>query len=140
MGSGHIPIRRHGLSQVETYEVTADELERIEREGGDVGFDFQICLFCLTLASSFLIGLILSPPPDSKPKIFIVFSVLVVVGFLVGIVFGLKWYFSRNAFSVTLAKIRARQIGPIGEEGREFKPSDLANLPSVEPTPKQDAP
>lgn len=135
--SGHIPIRRHGLSHVETYEITADELKRIEQEGSDVGFDFQIGQFCLTLAASFLIGLILSPPPDDHPKTFVVFTVLVVVGFLMGIIFGIKWFVSRRSFSFTIREIRERQVGPIGEEGRELKPSELDQIPSTEPGGQQ---
>jgi hypothetical protein len=133
MESGNIPVRRHGLSHVETYDVTADELERIEREGSDVGFDFQISQFCLTVAISFFVGLILSPPPDSNPKTFIVFVVLVVVGVLVGFIFGIKWYKNRGAFSRTISRIKERQIGPVGEEGKELKAGDLEKLTPSEP-------
>lgn len=49
-----IPIKRHGLAHVETYDVTADELDRMERAAGDTGLDFQIAQFALTVASSFL--------------------------------------------------------------------------------------
>lgn len=132
MNLGHIPVRRHELSHVETYEVTADELDRIESEGADVGFHFHIGLFCLTMATSFLVGLILSPPPDSSPKTFVVFAVVVVVGFLVGIIFGIKSYLSRGAFAGTIRRIRERQIGPLGEKGSELGPSQLAQLPSEE--------
>ena len=72
MGPLHIPILRHGLHHLETYEITADELNRIEREGGDIGFDFQIAQFCLTIAASFLANLLISPPPDNRPKTFTV--------------------------------------------------------------------
>lgn len=133
MGSANIPLRRHGLSHVETYDVTADELDRIESEGRDVGFDFQVALFCLTLAASFFVSLLLSPPPADKPKTFIVIAVIVVVGFLLGVIFLIKWLRSKKALSLTLRRIRERQVGPVGEEGKELKPSDLANLPSVEP-------
>jgi hypothetical protein len=127
-----ILLKRHGIAHVETYDVTADELDRLESEGGDVGFDFHICSFCLTLATSFLLGLILSPPPDNRPKLFVVLVVIVVVGFLMGAIFAVKWFRSRGAFSKTIRRIRDRQIGPVGEKGNELAPSELGALPSEE--------
>jgi hypothetical protein len=131
--SGQIPIRRHGIRDVEAYDVTADELERIQREGSDVGFDFQIAQFCITLAGSFLTGLILSPPPPTARNTFDVFVVLVVVGFFLGAIFGVKWYRNRGAFSETIRKIKERQIGPVGDEQHQLKASELDELQLVEP-------
>jgi len=139
MDTGHIPVRRHGLSHVETYDVTSDELERIEAEGADEGFNFHIALFCLTMASSCLLGLVLSPPPNDKPKTFVVLVVLVVVGFLVGLIFGIKWFIGRGAFSATIRRIGDRQVGPLGEKGGELGPSELQALPSEEESGPGDA-
>lgn len=132
MSNGHIPVRRHGIAHVEMYDVTADELDRIERESSDVGLDFQISLFCLTLGCSFLIALIFSPPPTNAIKTFIVFVILTSIGFLMGFIFFIKWFRGRRTFSSTLQKIRERQIGPVGEKGRELQPSELQALPSEE--------
>jgi hypothetical protein len=107
-----------------------DELELLQKEGGDVGLDFQIAEFCLTLALSFLAGILFSPPPDTKPKTFIVFVVLVVVGFLGAVIFGIRWYRSRSSFALVIKRIRERQMGPLGESGAELKPSQLEELPS----------
>lgn len=133
MGSGHIPIRRHGLAHVETYDVTADELTNIEREGSDVGFDFQVAQFCLTLGASFLGGILISPPPPDRPQTFTFMVVVIVVGFLLGAIFGIKWFRARGAFSATIRRIRERQVGPVGEEGKELRPSELAGLPATQP-------
>jgi hypothetical protein len=130
MNPGHIPVRRHGLSHVETYEVTADELDRIESEGADVGFNFHIGLACLTTATSFLVVLFTSPPPDNQPKTFIVFVVIIVVGFLAGIIFAIKWFLARGAFAAVIRRIRERQVGPLGEKGQELKLEQLEDLPS----------
>lgn len=136
MDSGQIPIRRHGLSHVETYEVRADELKRLEEAGSDVGFDFQVAQFCLTLAAAFFIGLIAPPPNEQHIKMYIVFVVVVIVGVLLGLIFGIKWLRSRRAFSGVVQEIRERQIGPVGAEGKELKATDLARLPSTEPPPQ----
>lgn len=134
MNDGRIPIRRHGIGHVEAYDVTVEELERLEKEGSDVGFDFQISLFCITMATSFLIALILSPPTG---KTFDVFVLLVIVGLLVGLIFGIKWFRGRGARSLTIKKIKERQIIPFGEEGEELKPSQLEDLPSEEAGPAE---
>lgn len=134
MNSDRIPIRRHGIGHVEAYEVTADELERLEKEGADVGFDFHTSLFCITMATSFLITLILSPPSG---KTFDVFVLLVIVGFLVGLIFGIRWFRGRGARSGTIKKIKERQIIPFGEKGEELKPSQLEDLPSEEAGPAE---
>ena len=68
MGPSQIPLRRHGIGHVETYEVLDHELNQLEREGCDVGFDFQVAQFCLTSALSFLVGLVLSPPQTAVPR------------------------------------------------------------------------
>ncbi len=116
MNSGHIPVCRHGLPHVEMYEVTADELDRIEQEGTNIGIDFQIGSLCLTFGVSFLIALIFSPPPEAARKTFDVFAVLTALGILLGVIFLVKWFRGREAFSRTLRKIRERQIGPIGDD------------------------
>jgi len=86
MGPSQIQLRRHGIGHVETYEVLDHELNQLEKEGCDVGFDFQVAQFSLTTALSFLVGLILSPPPDGSPKTFVVLVVIVVVGFFMAAV------------------------------------------------------
>lgn len=132
MGGGqHVQLRRHGLSSVETFEITADELDRLERDGADIGVDFQIALFCITQAISFLATLIVAPPPSDN--VHRVFLTLVVGGFLVGGVFTYRWYRSKGAFATTIQKIRDRPIGPVGSEGHELKASELAILKSEDP-------
>jgi hypothetical protein len=128
MQSEHIPIRRHRLSGLDICDVTTDELEAIEREGADVGLDFQIAQFCLTLALSFLASTLSSPP--TSDRVYTVFVVIIVVSFALGIIFGIKWWKGRGEFSRLIQKIKDRQIGPVGDEGKEIKPAELEDLPS----------
>lgn len=133
--SDHIPLRRHGIEHVETYDVTSDELERIERECADVGSDFQIAQFCLTIAISFFVALLTTTITSSR--IFDTFVVIVCTGTILGLAFGVRWLRSRAILGGTIKKIKGRQIGPAGEEGREIKATDLAQLPSTEPDPSE---
>jgi hypothetical protein len=137
MGPSQIQLRRHGIGHVETYEVLDHELNQLEKEGCDVGFDFQVAQFSLTTALSFLVGLILSPPPDGSPKTFVVLVVIVVVGFFMAAVFGIHWYRSRSAFAATIRTIKERQIGPVGDEDHQLKPAELASLQPIE-APRQE--
>ena len=139
MSNEQIQLRRHGIRDLEVCDVTMDELAQLEKEGSDVGFDFQVAQFCMTLAGSFLTGLILSPPPPDARRTFDVFVSLVIIGFFLGAIFGIKWFRSRGAFSATLKRIRSRQIGPVGDEGHQIQASDLAILePQAPPITPQE--
>ena len=128
MPNEHIPIRRHRLSGLDVCDVTTDELDAIERVAGDLGLDFQIAQFSFTIALSFLASTLSNPPQSDR--VYIVFVVLIVVGFALGSIFGFKWWKGRDAFSRLIQKIRERQIGPVGDEGKQIKPAELEELPS----------
>lgn len=104
MPTEQIQIRRHRLSGLDVCDVTTDELDSIEREGGDLGLDFQIFQFCLTVAISVSVSL-LSNKPESD-RVFIVFAVVIVVAIGLAGIFGLKWWRSRGGFSRLIQKIR----------------------------------
>jgi len=129
MSEDHIRIRRHSISQVESYEIFEQDLDAIEREGGNVGLDFQVALFCLTLAVSFLTALLTTTV--GSIRVYDTFVILISVGTVLGVVFGIKWFRSRGAFSAILQRIRERQIGPIGDEEHPLRPSEVAQLPAV---------
>lgn len=132
MSSNQIPIRRHSIASVECYEISIDELNALEREGGNVGLDFQMCLFCVTLAASFFVAL-LTTHIDSQ-RTYTVFVVLVIAGTLLGGYFFLRWRKTRGEFSRIVAGIRARQVGPVGDVEHPLMPSEAARLPVIKPT------
>jgi hypothetical protein len=138
MAGDHISVKWHGKREEHRYGVSPDQLDRIESAGGNVGFNFQIAQFLLTLAFSFFATLMLSPPaPGTKRTVFVS---IVVFGFLLGPIFALKWYLDRGAFGKIIREIRELpEIGPVGEEGKELKPADLAELPPTEP-PRENQP
>lgn len=131
MGPEHIEVRRHRLPGLDICDVTMDELDAIERVGSDVGLDFNVALFSFGVALSFLVALLSCTKIESR-RVFDIFVVCTVVGFALAIIFFIKWFQRRDAFSQLLQKIKERQIGPVGEKGDELRPSELENLPSEE--------
>lgn len=127
MPNENIPIRRHRLSGLDVCDVTTDELDAIEQSAGDVGLDFQIAQFSLTIALSFLASAISNPPRSDR--VYIVFVVLIVVGFALGLVFIFKWWKGRGTISRVIQKVRDRQIGPVGDEQKELRVTELDDLP-----------
>ena len=135
MTDQQIPLRRHGLTHVELYDVTREELDSIKRESNDLELNFQVALFCFTGATSFFAALI-TTTPDSR-RVFDVFVIFVFGGIILGAFFGIKWYRGRKYFSSTVDRILERQVGPLGQEGRELRPAELAGLPSQPAGPVQ---
>ena len=128
MDHEHIPVHRHVVKHVETYDVMEDELARLESEAADVGTDFQIAQFGVTVALAFLAGLLITE--IQSDRIYYTYVIIIVLGFFFGIIHGIKWYRHRGSFASTMATIREREIAPMGQKGEELRPSELQVLPS----------
>jgi hypothetical protein len=133
MADDHITAKRHRVEHVDVYEVFGDELDRIEQEGISVGTDLQFALFWLPIAVTLTTTLSLTNIQNLK--IYVGFFIVMVVSYGFGIYFGIRWWRCRGSFKRLLTKIRDRQVGPIGEEGKEVK--NLTELPSAEPPAAQ---
>lgn len=128
MDREHIEVRRHRLPGLDICDVTMDELDSLERLGSNVGLDFNVALFSLGIFLSFLTSLLSTK--IGSDRVFETFVIFTVLGAALAIVFGIKWFLGRGEFSRLVQKIRDRQIGPVGAEGKELNPSDLAHLPA----------
>ncbi|HEY2362106.1 MAG TPA: hypothetical protein VGK36_13380 [Candidatus Angelobacter sp.] len=130
--SDQILARRHRIAHIELFEIYAEELDQIERVAGTVGTDLQFTTFWFPIGIAAILTLIVVPIPNLR-----VFNIYLCVGVIslgFGIYFLIRWLRNRGELKHYLSRIRERQIGPVGEEGKELKPSDLAALPSVTPT------
>jgi ABC-type multidrug transport system fused ATPase/permease subunit len=123
----HIPIRRHSINQLETYDVAVDDLDRIEAECKNVGQDLQFASNSLSFGISFLIALIFTT--IDSPKVFACFFAVMVLMFVLSVYFGIRYYRTKETVQSTIQRIKERQVGPVGEEGSELSPKVLANLP-----------
>lgn len=124
-----IEVRRHPIPHVETYDVTADELERIDSESKNVGQDFQYGSICLTGSLAFFIAILTTEIKSAR--VFQVFLTLTLVGGIMALYFGQSYFRGKKKCTTIIQKIRERQIGPIGEEGRELRPAQVAELAPV---------
>jgi hypothetical protein len=125
-----VELRVHGLGPMDCYHVTEDELDRIIRDGNDLGLEFAFAQFGITVGLSFLANLLITPM--ELGKVYVTFVVVIAVGFVFGIANAIKWFRSRGEFSRTIRKIRDRRVGPVGKQGKEVTPSELDQLSSSE--------
>jgi len=110
--------------------VTADELDQIENQGNQIGEDFSFGSVCLAVGVSFFISLCTTNIPS--PKTFASFVAVVIVAFVLASYFGIRWLRQRSAAGSIVDKIRERGLAPLGEEGKEIKATELAQLPAQE--------
>ncbi len=127
-----IPAKRHRLKELELYDVSGDELDNLEQMGSNVGTDLQFCTFWFSVAITATLTLI--AVPITNAHVYTVYLVATFFGYGFGAYSGVRWWRARGQFSKCIDKIRERQVGPVGEEGKELKPSELDTLPSVTPT------
>lgn len=126
-----IPAKRHRVQHIETYEVTADELDGVEREGQSVGQDLQFATVFIPIGITLTAVLTTTSIPDIR--LYTAFLVALCVSYGFGATFLIRWWRQRGRFLRLMAKIREKPIGPLGEEGKELGASALAELPAVEP-------
>ena len=125
-----IEILRHRISHLESYEVTLDELQRLQYEDPQRSYELTFSLTALSVALAILIPLVIGEPPKISNLRFSIFVALIVVGFVFFLFFGIRWLNNLRQRNSLFVKIRARQIGPVGEKGAEIPASELAELPS----------
>jgi hypothetical protein len=132
LNDDQIPAKRHRLQHLDLYDVSGDELDNLEQVGSNVGTDLQFATLWLPIGISALLTLIAIPIANSR--VYEAYLVAAFVGFGFGIYFGVRWWSNRGQFKRCIEKIRQRQVGPVGEEGKELRPSELEILPAGTPT------
>lgn len=134
-----IPKRAHRVAHVETYEVTSDELDTIEHGYTSRQNDLNFLSISVSVFVSFLLNIftVLRHETGSTWMHQFYWAVTVTSG-AASIYLAVRWYRSRRFEKPFFERIRARAIGPLGEEGKEIKPVELETLPSGEPGPRKD--
>ena len=127
MNDHKISVRRRSITSVETVEVFTHELDSIQRESLDVGQDFQFGSISVTVFVSFLLTLVVTEIPSRN--VFDFFLLGTIVSAVTATYCFRKYFREKKTFNSTIQTIRARQIGTLGEEGRELRPAEVAQLP-----------
>ena len=126
MNGDKIIAWRHRISGVHLYEVLPYELDAVEKESLDLGQNFQFGLCSLSIFATLLVAFLLTEIP-SPTRYACFFAAILVFGIL-GFSFLLNYYRAQKSFKSTIQTIRERQVGPLGEEGRELRPTEVAQL------------
>jgi hypothetical protein len=121
-----INLRRHALSHVESYDVTADELVQIEEESKTVGQDLQYASNGLTAAIAFSIAI--WGTEIKSDRVYQAFFMFALIGVVVAAYCGQKYFRGKKRCRTVIQRIRERQVGPVGEEGKELRPTQVAEL------------
>jgi len=104
-------IRVGKIGILEVHQISDDELRQLGRGTGQSLFlNFGIGVF--SVAVSFLIALLTTT--ITSDRVFIVFVIVTVVGFLAGFVLIILWWYTRKPISKLLQEIRGR-MPPEGE-------------------------
>jgi hypothetical protein len=134
MNGERIPAKRHRLEHVELFEVLGGELDQIEQEAATLGTDLQFALVLLPIALSFTVTLVLTTIPTERK--FNAFLIVTILAYIAGLYCAKRWWQHRGGLKKLFQEIRERRVGPVGEEGKELNPAELAELPASEPPPE----
>ena len=124
---GHIPATRYRIKNVDTYEIPVSDFNRIKAEGSSVGTHLQFATAWLPVALT--LSLTLATVPIQSIRTYVTVLVVMMVSWSMGIFHGVCAYQQRGRFEKLMEGLRQLQVGPLGEEGKELQPSELASLP-----------
>lgn len=101
-----VKVKRARYDSLELFDVSENELTIIER-GSPSSTYLNFAIFLLSIAISFLTTLLTVDLKENQ-TLFTVFTVICVLGFMVGLFLIIIWYRSKNEFDEVLKKIRNR--------------------------------
>lgn len=102
-------IVTYRIPLIEVYQVTDDELKRIEDGSGQVGQDLTFAVAFLSFAIAFLITLATATLSDLLRFTFIT---VIIISTVVSLYTGARWWRMRKTASNVIASIRSRKDNP----------------------------
>lgn len=103
-------IRRGRVTSLEIYEITAAELDALER-GSPESIYLNLAIATLSTFASFLVSLLTTT--ITSLFLFCSFVIVCMICFLAGLTFSLLWWNSANSLRVVVSEIR-RRLPPEG--------------------------
>ena len=102
----------YNIPRIEVYQVTDDELVRIEEAAAKVGNEFALMLTAISITTSLLIAL---SQGEFQRDFEVWMKAAAVVSGIVSVYAGTRWLLHRSAVSKVLAQIRSRRTEPSAE-------------------------
>ena len=102
-------IVTYRIPRIEVYQVTHDELCRIEEGCGRVSQDFAFATNFLSFGIAFVIAILTAAYSERVRTIFITITLICAVGFLYT---GVRWWMNRTRVPGVIASIRGRKTEP----------------------------
>ncbi|MDQ3684113.1 MAG: hypothetical protein M3430_00730 [Acidobacteriota bacterium] len=99
-----IRIRRGFIGEITIHQVTEEELETLARGYPDSIY-LNYAIFLTSVATSFLISLTTTSVSD---RVFTVFVIVVVLGYILGVLFLILWYKNHQSTTALVGKIKER--------------------------------
>jgi hypothetical protein len=129
-----IPIARHRIGRIDTYEVPVSDFDRIEEVAGTVGSDLTFATLGLSVAVTLTVTL--NTVTIVNERLHNEFFIVTVMFYLLAVVCGYRWWRQVGDLKKLMDRIRKMQVGPLGDEGQEYSSAALANMPlEAAPTP-----
>ena len=104
------------IPRIEVYQVTDDEIRRIEEGCAHVGQDLTFAVASLSICVSFLVALFSATLTQASQTAFVI---IIVISAVVCVYTGFRWWRERRATPDTIAKIRSRRAEPQPEPTEE---------------------
>jgi hypothetical protein len=121
-------LKRFRLGEIPSYEVLADDFDRIKDEAQDIGLAFHFAVFCLSVAITISVTLVTVPIENLLVKA--IFILVSFGGYVLGLFFLIQAFRQRGRLGKMMQRIRDRQVAPLGEKGGEIGPAESQQLPS----------
>jgi len=127
-----VRIRRGRVDSVDLYEIKDTELEQLEK-GTPADLQLNFAVFLLTLAFSAICALA-TATTSFDPNTRLVFTVVAVVGTLMGVYLLISWYRTRTPLKELCQRIRSRIPPDVGMLVRAEEPgTEPDEAPRPEP-------
>lgn len=109
---GGVPdIVTYRIPRIEVYQVTDDELTRLEGESNQVAQDLTFALSCGSVFATLVVALLTG---TFGQRVGATLAIAALVFALVAIYTGLRWWRDRGKASNVIASIRRRKVDPQG--------------------------
>ncbi|MCD1589148.1 hypothetical protein K7H13_00065 [Qipengyuania citrea] len=118
-------IKRGSVSSLSLYEVTDYELDILE-QGSPAGIFLNFGIFLISIGLSFTLAV--TTVEIANDRLFIIYSIVAVVGITLGVILILLWFRLRKSTRHVCTKIRGRIVQEVDTAEKDSIPEDPASV------------